>query len=528
MDDFKENQQPSEIKKTEESTVFSAPAEHDNKKPKSLKKRRVISIISVVLVVCLLLGGTLAVIKLIPKLEDEDNGSSTDNTITVIDFNSSKFDAVTVQNENGEFMFYPVRVQGDGSSDLETTSSEFETNWYLKDVPIEKISASRTSEIVSAAAKITATMEITKKTFDECGLNSPFAKVSVSSKELGDFELTFGSVSPDNSGIYLYSSIDEKIYLVLVDLAENFDFNKLDLASTDAVPAVVKQTGTEDYFDENGSLISFDELRISGKKYLNPVVIVPVNEKEGESVSFAYKTISPLSKYAEGEEVTSFFSAFSTGISVSGVYSLETDTKVLKEFGLNDPDVIITLTLAGKNYTYKFALQQDGFYALCGDGITTIKKVSDSSASFLKIEETEIYNKLLYSRPISDIKSISFVSDDLNYGFSVKENAEDADEKFTVYCGKKLIKSENFQNFYMHFVSMALVDFSYKQTGNAVMTVKITCNNGAEDTLLFYKSSATDYYCSLSGQPLGRITATTFNKLVNDIQKVADNGNVEE
>ena len=100
MDDFKETPQAEETEEqNEQSTVFSAPKEHNDKGLKSPKKRRITAVIAAVLAVLILVGGTLAVIKYIPKLDDENITSSTeDTTITVIDFDSAKFDTVTVKN----------------------------------------------------------------------------------------------------------------------------------------------------------------------------------------------------------------------------------------------------------------------------------------------------------------------------------------------------------------------------------------------------------------------------------------------
>lgn len=518
MDDFSENREKV-TEGAQESTIFSAPEEH-TEKVKSPKKKKIIAVISAFLAVCILVGGTLAVIKLIPE-KDQNNISSNSNEISVTDFNKDKFDAVTVKNANGEFVFYPKTVTEESDGKSETF-----VDWYLKDTAEDKISTSKTSEIMSAAASISATMEITKKTFEECGLGSPYAVVSVNSSSLGDFTLTFGDVSPDNFGIYLHSSIDDKIYLVSQSVADSFAFNAIDLAGTDAILPVSVETKSEDYVDESGGLISFDKFTISGGDYEKPIVIIPISEEDSANVGFAYRVISPVEKYADSTKVTAFFNAFATGITVSGVYSLDTDVAALKQFGLDTPDIVLELKVDKQTFTYKFALQSDGFYALFGDGINTIKKVSASAAEFIGVKESDIYNKTVYIKNISEIKNITFMLSDKTYSFDISENDEGSEEKYTVYYGKKLIKSENFQNFYMQFVSMSLIDFSYGNVGDAGITVKITDNNGNVQTLAFYKASATEYYCSLDNKPVGRITSATYNKLLSNIKAVSENKNV--
>ena len=508
MDDFSQNKS---TENEETSTIFSAPLEHKEKKSASPKKKKTITVIACVMAVLVLVGGTLAVIKFIPKMQEENNSSSV-NSIKVIDFDKSKYDTVIVKNQNGEFVFLP-----------KTDSENNESKWNFKDLSEDKISASKTDSIISSASSISASFEITKKTYDECGFNSPFATVEVQSKELGDFSLILGDKSPDNFGRYLYCSVDEKIYLVSEDVAESFVFTALDLASTDAVPPISLSTKNDKYVDENGVLTSFDKLVISGSRFKQPITIVP----NDQDVGFAYKTIAPISRYADDTKVSSLFGAFSSGISVSGVYSFDTDINAQKQYGLDNADMVLEITVAGESFTYRFALQDDGFYALFGGGMNTIKKVSSSSAEFLSLDETGVYNKLVYIRNISELKNMTFNFERTTYSFDISENAEDSEEKYTVYYGKKLIKSENYQNFYMQFVSMSLVDFSAGNLKQADLTVKITDNSGAVETLSFEKASATEYYCFTDGKPLGKITSATYNKLVNNIKTVSQNKNVE-
>ncbi len=504
MDNFSENQDINT--EYEESTVFSAPQEHIDEKLKSPKKNRIVAAVAAFLAVCILVGGTIAVIKLIPKKDDE-NTSSEVKKISVLDFDKSEFETVTVENKNGRFYLYPK-------------SDDTDNKWYLKDLAEEKISTYETGNIISAAAKIEALMEINQKSFEDCGFDAPSVKVSVASKKLGDFYIAFGDVSPDNSGVYLYSSVDEKIYLVTLDVFYTFDFTALDLASTDAVPALSEKEDLGGYF-ENGNLTSFDNLTVFGSRFMYPVEI-----HSNSNDLFQYKVTSPISRYADSEKVGSLLTPFTSGISVSGVYSFDTDAAAQKAFGLDNPDFIISLSLGKSIFTYNFALQDDGFYAAFGDGMNTVKKISPSSAEFLSINEDDIYNKLVYIRNISELKNMTFETDGKVYSFDISENAEGDEEKYTVMYGDKKIKSQNFQNFYMQFMSLTLVDFSSGKAGNADMTVKITDNGNKTETLSFYKASATEYYCALDGAPVGKITASAYNKLSDDLKTVSENKDV--
>ncbi len=523
MDDFTEKREINDetpAEEQEESTVFSAPPEHKKERLKSSKKRTVISIVAAVAAVCVLVGGTLAVIKYIPKLKGDDENAAVPEkkTINVNGFASGdnidgQFDSVTVKNSNGEFSFYP---KTDGE----------ERNWYVKGVDEGKISVYKTKDIVSAAASLKAVMEIDKKTREDCGLDNPVTTVSVTSKSLGDFTLSIGELSPDKSGVYLYSSYDEKIYLVAETELNVFDFALLDLASTDAVPPVTALADLGDCV-RDGNLMIFDSITVAGKGFTRPVTATQIPEEDLSKIGFAYRIVSPVSRYGSQQTIDSVLGAFSSGISVSGVYSLETDAATLRGFGFNNPDVVLTLSANGVRFTYLFALQDDGDYALFGDGMNTVKRISPTAAEYLKFEEADFYNKSVYIRYISELKNMTFITAGKTLSFDISENPEDAEEPYNVNLGDKHIDSENFQNFYMEFVSMSLVDFSTELSGGSELTVKILDVDGKTETLEFFRSSATEFCCAYNGEMLGRITSATYNKLLSNLQTVSANKNVE-
>ena len=91
----------------EESTVFSAPTTNDKDKKKlnKSKKRLPIAIISICLVAALI-GGTVAVIKLIPEKTDDTTSTPAVSDIEVLKLSSDNFKTVSVKNSNGLFKLY--------------------------------------------------------------------------------------------------------------------------------------------------------------------------------------------------------------------------------------------------------------------------------------------------------------------------------------------------------------------------------------------------------------------------------------
>ena len=94
MEQFPENNQ--EIEQEEESTIFAAPVEHNDRKVKTGGRWK--KILAAFLAVAILAGGTFAIIKLIPVL---DEGSSTSSgTLMAVQLENDDIESVTV-NYNG-------------------------------------------------------------------------------------------------------------------------------------------------------------------------------------------------------------------------------------------------------------------------------------------------------------------------------------------------------------------------------------------------------------------------------------------
>lgn len=142
------------------STVFSDPADH--KKTAVKKKRSLLPIIiSAVLAVAILAGGTVAVIKLIPEREDDTSTPSVE-TIKVLDKSSDDFKTVTVTNKSGTYKLYSEEEKDESSSSSDTSSSSTKTVWYLDGYAKDVINSSSVSSIVSSVASVTASREVTR------------------------------------------------------------------------------------------------------------------------------------------------------------------------------------------------------------------------------------------------------------------------------------------------------------------------------------------------------------------------------
>ena len=530
MSDFPEKEnieevtEPSLTPEEEVSTVFSDPAEHKKTAVKQ-KKRLLPKVIAAVLAVGVLAGGTGAVIKLIP--EREESSTPTIETISVLDMKSDDFKSVTVTNENGTFKLYSVE-ETKTSDSSDASSSEPDVNWYLDGYDREVIDSSAAGNIAGYAASLKAVREVTSKSTSDCGLENPTVKADVVKNDGSEFSILVGSESPDNTGTYVKLSTEEKIYITESDLKENFTFDALSLAETGSVPGITVTDDMKDYKGDDGTLSSFDTITLTGKNYPEKVVLAP-NTDENLSAYAAFMTVSPTKRIADN--VDGIFGLFKSGVSASGAYSFDTSASAQKKLGLDAPDLTATIKLGSFTATYSFKQQEDGDYAVWYDGAKLIKKVSASSLSFIDYKVNDYYASWVCLQSINELSNFTVKTPDKTYSFDiVYDDSEDSEETYVItYEGTKLV-AENFQNFYQECISLSCTDYTIdKVSGEPAMSIIFTYSDTSREktAVEFRKAGETKYQYSIDGIDMGKINSSSLNKILRQVEKVANGESVK-
>ena len=507
----------------EESTIFSNPTEHTKKSNTPKKKRRWLVVLSSLLAVAILVGGTFAVIKFIPEKEDPNNLTSTSSgsssgssmgKIEVLSIKRDNLDKITVTNGNGNFNFYSEKTNaGSGESASSTTS------WYLEGYEKNVTSSSTISSKIGSVISINATREITKLTEAECGLDKPVVTVNISETNNKTTTVYLGNESADKNGCYLKLSDSDKIYLVSSDIKSDMNFTALDLADTSSMPAI--ETDDPEYRDSESGLLTFDSLEISGKNFEQPLHIIPNNENEISS--FAQFIITSPQKRA-ANNVDKVFQLFNYGLAVSGAYTFDVSANSLAATGLDNPDIVVTMKIKDNSLTYKFKLQEDGYYAAICDGSTVIKKVDAASLEFKDFTSTDFYGTSICLHAIDDLKRFTFRKGDKSYVFDIEKNPdEESDEKYIITIEGKTVKSLTFQNFYQECVGLTAADFNVKNIdGQPDFSIIYTFKDdiGGEQVYDFIKSDATRYEYKHNSISLGRVNSSALNQLAKTLESV--------
>lgn len=506
---------------SEFSTIFSDPTEKRQAKPKNANKKRILSVIAAVLAVAILVGGSVAIVKFIPKKDTEENTPSASNEITVLEIDSKLLDKVSVTNENGKFVFTADRSTETDTEGEETVS----VDWLAEGFEKGKLSSNAIGDIISRLDSITATREITAKTAKDCGLESPERQIDIESEKYGNFSVAFGAESPDKAGIYLKLSTKDNIYLVDTALRDAFDFDYLDLAEADGFKAITVTDAMKDYTNEEGKLSTFDSLTISGKNFEKPVVF-KANDDEFLAPFVPFVVDSPVKH--DADNLSEVMALFVTGLVSDGAYSLDLSAESLKKVGLDNPDMVISISVAGVNKTYKISVVDDEFCAVIDDDSTLIQRVAKSSLAFVDYGMSNFFSKWVFLRAIDDLNSIVFETGDKKYNFDISYTEAENVKTYTVLHDGKKITAENFQDFYVEFVGLQASDFDIETTDTAPeMTVTANFKTGKTEVLTFTRTSATKYQFAIDGDVKGRITSSSYNKVFNNLKLVADNKKIK-
>ena len=521
MSDFPE-QEKTELQNEEEfSTIFSDPTAH-KKTAEDVKKKKLLPIIiASFLVVAVLVGGTVGVVKLIPERETETPATESKD-IKVLDLTAENLKEMTVKNANGTYKFYSETKVADSSESSTSSEAKEEKVWYIEGVDKEVINTDNVANKVTSIAGVVASMEITKLTATDCGLDKPTASAELVTTDGKKHTVLLGNANLDkvSGGCYMKLADSDKIYLVSGTYEEYFSFTPLDMAKSDSLPHFDPGEEYSDYLNDDKVIEKFDTITVTGKNFKEPVVIEPTSDEDLATYAGFYVT-SPTRRIAQNVE--GLFEAFQKGVISAGVYSFDVSASALAAHGLDNPDFVATIKIGKSSMTYKFALQKDGNYAAIEDGGKSIRMITASNVPFGQYTTTDFYSNWVCLNGIDDLKELSIVTPDKTYTFGIAANEdEEASDKYVITYGGTKIDCQSFQDYYQQLISVTCTDYTVDSVSAApeysfIFKFK---EGGKENRIDFIKVSETRYQYSSDGEMLGKVNASALNKVIRELQKL--------
>ncbi len=497
-----------EVKEAEESTIFAAPSQHTDKGKKG-KYSLVKKIIAAVLCVAILAGVSFAVVKLIPEKEPED--VSINQSYQILSVDPTQITKITIKHEGGTMVL--------NSSLVENDNKELTQVWSLEGYDNSLIDQTSLSQIASYASSISAFGEYEDDGSVDYGMAAPKVTVTVEGTAGEPYTITVGNKTADGTYAYVkLSSAPDKIYLVNAGTMSGFIAEPLELAISTAIPKVEKNDKNAGYFDSEGLLSTFDTLTISGRRFANKLVFKP-NDEGAFSDYATYICTVPLLRIAQGVEDVS--DIFKNGVAASGVVSFDQSAEKIKQFGLDNPEWIITLSLAGEEYTYRITPSDDTYteFFVASSTDRMIRTVTVSNLAFIGNEEKDFYLGFMALESIRDISEFS-LSGEMNTSFILSYDEEK--EKYIVKNGGKDVEGSSFQSFYTEFVQITAIDYNtVSTTEKPSLTLKMKHHDGSEDTVLtFTRISDSRYQYTSGGNAMGQIPSSSYDRMLRLIEKL--------
>lgn len=492
----------------EESTIFSAPVEHADKKPESkpLFKRLVAGFLALAIVA----GAAVAAIKLIPEKQEEATDST---TIPVLKIDTANVEKATIVNEKGTLTLLSEVTENNGESTV---------SWYVDGVEKSFVDSSTIASTVKKASELSALKEVEGTTADY-GLANPTVAVTLSPRNSAFTETTvsFGDAAPANLGIYCSVSGSDKVYLVSTDLVSLGSVTALDLATTAGVSGVIPTEENASCFTD-GSISTFDYITLSGNNFPQPIKIEEQNDATINAF-FAFKITLPALRIGNDDNITHLINFMSTGTESSGAYSLTIDDAALKEFGLNEPDVVFTISVKNSLYTVVVKKVDENFCAVVDTYGGIIHKIPTSYLPFMTTKTSDYYSSFIVLENLSGLSHFKTeFSDGTVYDFKTEYTEEGQDYK--VFLNGTQLDITNFKALYSEFIGLSPVEYDSKNISEVDLKVTLVHSDTAlNDTVIVFKPySSGRYQVEMNGIPMGLITTTTYDRFAESIKKVAE------
>ncbi len=520
------------------SSVFSKP--HIEHKPQKAKPRMGIALktILALAIVAVLIASTL----IINKLFGKQSGSSelsvesavvssgmADYSIKLTDYTADDVKSISLKNANGEFEFYPV----DNSGSL---------LWYIKGIDKKYINTTLTDLTVGDCVTPKASISRAFEEGYDYGFENPAAEFTVTLKSGKNFSVTMSETYQNGgiTGAYLKCTLNPQEVYILSGEATEYYTREMVYYINQYAPTKIEETKENaEYFD--GSIPKVDYVKFWGR-YSKEEYRFEMSERENSTID--YVMVSPYEYPANTERVSNALSFVTEDIEAAEIYYFDKDgisDKVLKEYSLDDPDLVIKYKVASDEVTIKASQSKTDkvYYAVTVNDGPVIYKVSIRNFDFLEQDASYFAAESVLLENIGGLSEMRFHMGDKNYNFNItsKEN-ENEELEVTVKYDGKTIDTENYSNYYSYLlvvnpvVSENSILQSRPEGAQEYFSVDFIHNNKTSDsdltfTIFKLKDNEARYYIEMNGKPMGLCLTEYADVVYEKIEDVIANKEIE-
>lgn len=436
-----------------------------------------------------ILGGILAALLLTkPKPQPAANLNSIgteDPDAYIVDRRADEVFSLTVENENGSFMFTRksrVINHVDESGEIKQTEEYFWTSEELRGVPQ---SDNTVRNFIGDLASLPEKSEVEDNADDleKYGLTNPTATATVIFEDGETVEMLFGIISPiDEGSVYfaLGSSRDVKLvntYAVSEVFGDVKQFARL-LMTESATPP--------------------EKLTITRPDLDSPLEL-EMTPATSEDTSEKFHFTAPISAEISSQKGRQMFYSLS-GLTMQSCEFLEQSDEILEQCGLANPQTVVKFTIGETEYELKIGEELEsgvGYYAAVS-GISGVYALAKDDAPWL----SATVEALVSRKPLSPyIFAVGKVDVKLSSGEFVFTNEN---ETF-VYNGNAL-DYERFREYFNELTAELDGDEISGEIGETLCEITFSYKTDeygrAQDTLSFRELDERRAAVLLNGTPL--------------------------
>ncbi len=366
------------------SSVLGDPTQLEHVRTSNGGKKRLLTVLISCMVVVALVGGIFW-IKVAVKPLKKETATFADPT-AIMTRSADDFTEIKVQNENGDFRFVSKKEKVesiDESSDASSAEATEKTVWSMPGKYAKTIDADKLSEIASAVSGITATgtVEPGKK----YGLDKPRCTVTVKDPVNGDFTLKIGVQAFEDC--YVEYSADGKIYKAQAEDIEPLLFSQENITKAESIAGLSELADLSKSVNKKNNTFIDLKMTVSGKNFPKPLVIVMDPKQDEEQ---PYLAESPIKTAVDTDKANDLSEKLLTSMAVDEVYALNADAAKFKECGLDQPDVVLKISIGAAEHTLKIAALDEDTTLVVSDDSRTIYQ-STAAADYLQYTAEDFY-----------------------------------------------------------------------------------------------------------------------------------------
>lgn len=508
----------------EESTIFGASPVREEKRKTPKKHKMLKTALSAFLALAILVGGTVAVIKLIPEKEEEDSTQKTEQ-ITVFTHKDTDVEKVTVERTAGKVVYTSTLVKEKTESESATA-----TKWSIDGIDAALIDESSLSTHIASLITINASREIEIEEGADYGFATPLYTLSLKLRDGKESKLLLGNKTPSASGFYAKTADGDKVYLVSTDTADLLDAKNEEFSIKTVIAAQKSTDATKAYFSED-TLTFFDTMTIARKGEKTISFISSFDEDTNQMLP--YTMVSPYNRSADTDTVTNLVTLASGGLNADSAYAFNPTAKDLQLYGMTNPELVFELKYGSNVIKFSATKQSDGYFAvMTPENSKIIFRVAASSITFADTALEDFLSSMPFIEMITNFESFTFETESGKNVFTMSYEKDDNGEEqiASVKANGKEVEKGQFQTYYQYLVGTEPSDVVFEKVNKtADFTIFCKARPGQKDfTLKFIKNTDRRYYYEINGEPIGLVSTSYVEKLMNYQRELADGKTIPE